>query len=915
MGLQRSGNVESPQGSVIHRGDELLVQFKYSKKRFDAIKKFKSAVFNKGTRKWHLPLSALVELEASPHFDPAEIIYELDRSEIELKLQDLDERRTAAERRTAKNPFSVSDEDLKLINVDIVFKLKDDSLRAIPRYRSRIKRHLEQIPGVHYIKKERAFFMPTIELNAFIKFLLDKKYTFAVTQEAGKRLSRTAGLRAAVLRSLKPLSGSELRDSCLVPFIDVRYEQGSHYYVLLGWTTDQLRDCFPDLKSFAEKKKRAGSMTDLQLIELLYRVKQTATRIWLAAPVIRQLEQQKDSFRMEIERNPVGFPDNFLSLVNLDCAWITVGEKSGGLLVKNECYQKCLTGLDQKLLSSASQGAYTHSDETSFLEVRDSRLLQFYGAVNKQDWAAQKRIPASRSFLELVHDLEERENKLKRTKYYHSLQDISVNLDNKSLEKLLYPHQRVAVAWLLENRLGMLGDDMGLGKTLSVLAAFDELRTRGIVDFLLIVCPNSLVRNWLRECQQWTPHLNLKDFPGTKKKRQNCIRDLLISGAKGIDGLVLNYESLRLDYVYPGVQKICSGKNTFLCLDESQRVKNPQSKTFAALNEVTTACKRRVLLSGTPTPRDITDIWGQVMILDRGKRFGTNYYRWLSTVAELGNKWSEFAVKKFIPERVEETICRVHEILLRRKKEDVIDLPEKVFNFLDVELKGDQKKRYEEIRKELLLRVTSVEGDVFLREIDSILEEYLRAVQIASNPRLIDPNWKGEPAKFLELDQIVSEIVRDQDKKLVIWTNYRANVAELVDRYHELGAAPFTGEVKTDERFEIIEDFQSKDSGSLKILVAIPAAGGVGITLTAAKTAIYIDKTWNAEHWLQSIDRIHRIGQTGTVNIVSLNASKVDELIGYNLWRKHKAQEQLLRTAKLSERDLLPSREELLGAL
>jgi SNF2 family DNA or RNA helicase len=107
-----------------------------------------------------------------------------------------------------------------------------------------------------------------------------------------------------------------------------------------------------------------------------------------------------------------------------------------------------------------------------------------------------------------------------------------------------------------------------------------------------------------------------------------------------------------------------------------------------------------------------------------------------------------------------------------------------------------------------------------------------------------------------------------------------------------------------------LPDKQSKN----RILVAVPAAGGVGITLTAANTCVYVDRTWNAEHWLQSIDRVHRIGQTGTVTIIVLNGSKVDELIGYNLHRKKKQMDQLLEGDAAYEQ-FLPSVHELLDAL
>jgi SNF2 family DNA or RNA helicase len=209
----------------------------------------------------------------------------------------------------------------------------------------------------------------------------------------------------------------------------------------------------------------------------------------------------------------------------------------------------------------------------------------------------------------------------------------------------------------------------------------------------------------------------------------------------------------------------------------------------------------------------------------------------------------------------------------------------------------------------------SLSGEQFVREITNILEEYLRAVQVSSNPRLIDPQWKGEPAKFLELDEIVREIVHEQGQKIVVWTNYLGNVAELCERYKTYGTAPFSGEVSAAEREKTVRAFQESDTP--RILVAVPAAGGVGITLTAAQTAVYVDKTWNAEHWMQSVDRIHRIGQRGTVNVISLLGCKVDEIIHWNLRRKEQGQARVLGDYEAPGEALRGriTREELLEAL
>jgi SNF2 family DNA or RNA helicase len=157
--------------------------------------------------------------------------------------------------------------------------------------------------------------------------------------------------------------------------------------------------------------------------------------------------------------------------------------------------------------------------------------------------------------------------------------------------------------------------------------------------------------------------------------------------------------------------------------------------------------------------------------------------------------------------------------------------------------------------------------------------------------------------------------VHEQGQKIVVWSNYLVNIRELCERYKVYGAAPFSGEVSADERERTVRAFQEGDE--LKVLVAVPAAGGVGITLTAAQTAVYIDKTWNAEHWMQSVDRIHRIGQRGTVNIISLLGSKVDEIIHWNLRRKEQGQAKVLGDYQTpSEQSHLGlTREELLAAL
>jgi SNF2 family DNA or RNA helicase len=479
---------------------------------------------------------------------------------------------------------------------------------------------------------------------------------------------------------------------------------------------------------------------------------------------------------------------------------------------------------------------------------------------------------------------------------------------NENLWSALYPHQHLSVSWLVKRNYGLLADDMGLGKTLSVLAAFSELKARSEVCRLLVACPNSLVANWLVESKQWLPDLSAFSLPQGKRQRLEAL-----TGLDQFDICIFNYESVRLPYVHDRVKELLKSGSTMMVFDESQRVKNPIGQTFKALKNLAGLATRRYILSGTPTPKDVSDIWAQMYLVDLGERFGSDFFVWLASVAELGNRYSEYAVKRFLPTRVQLVKNRVQQVMLRRTKDQVLELPEKIFVTRRLTLTGDQLQRYERIRKELLIRVSTLSGKAFLLEIRSVLEEYLRAVQIASNPRILDDSWKGEPAKFVELDNLVDEIVREKEEKLVIWTNYLHNVAELVERYADCCARPLTGQVKRAERAESVTQFQDSES-ECRVLVALPSVAGVGLTLTAARTAVYIDKTWNAEHWMQSVDRIHRIGQTGSVVIISLLASPVDALIEKNIERKIREQANLL---DVEETELFAefSRAEMIEAL
>lgn len=840
-------------GAVSRSGNELVVAFAFTPRRYKAIRQIKGARYHPSSKTWRVPLTAISELEKSFELSPKKLRYEIDRESVSREVVESDRQVLEARNTLKSNPYAVPQSIINAAKPEVSIFLSKGSIIATSEKKKLFK-------DFHFVKSEKGYFIPTTDLSKLVSEIKKQRVIFAVEQSLGQTLTKGAGLRSELLSSPALRSTENMIKASLFPCL---VEQDG-IVSLKGVPQDLFKLFLPRIRSQSLRKEKLESLSIETVLEVIYESLRSNIKLWLSSEVEARIYSSKKPILED------GFQD-FLAVhpaVDSVSFWLK----------------------EPVSLVASSEGSGFVSDDTreivrgALFEVKSKQLLVF-----------EQKTESIRS------------EEIKR-KQLLSKTDCLGLMKNKELEQRLFPHQRIAVQWLLSSDYGLLGDDMGLGKTVSVLSAFSEWEQEK--KFLLVVSPASLVQNWRREVGVWAPNFRFELLPSQKKDRLKYLKDLVRYGSDHISGLIVGLEELRLDYVFPLIKEIVASRESALCVDESQRVKNYQSKGFLALSTITPECRKRWLLSGTPIPNSIADIWTQSKLLDDGERLGKSFLPWLKSVAELGNEWSAVAVRRYLPAEVEKTIKLLSPIILRRKKEDVVDLPPKIFHTRDLKLSGEQKSRYDEVRKDLVLRVQSLSGDEFFRQITNILEQYLRCVQIASNPRLIDENFKGEPIKFLELDSIIDEVVRERGEKIVVWTNYRGNITELAERYKDLNAKGFSGETSPKDRESIIREFQS-DEGC-KVLVAIPAAGGVGITLTKAQTAVYVDKTWNAEHWLQSVDRLHRIGQKGTVNIITLHASKVDSLISKNLAAKEDTLKQLM-DGSFEER--LRLREEFVSAL
>jgi len=234
---------------------------------------------------------------------------------------------------------------------------------------------------------------------------------------------------------------------------------------------------------------------------------------------------------------------------------------------------------------------------------------------------------------------------------------------------------------------------------------------------------------------------------------------------------------------------------------------------------------------------------------------------------------------------------KLEKFSFRVKKEDCLDLPDKVYVKRSVELTDEQKSVYSSLKSFALALIE--EGSVTT---DTVLTQLLRLQQVCSgHVKLDDGTMKiFDSAKLPELMSVLEEV----DGKVIIWANFTHDIKSIHQaislKYGAETAATYYGETESDQRQEIVRQFQDPDS-PLKYFIGQPRTGGYGLTLTEAKTVIYYSNNFDLEIRLQSEDRAHRIGQTSKVTYIDIVADKtVDEKILIALRNKINIASQVL---------------------
>jgi superfamily II DNA or RNA helicase len=415
----------------------------------------------------------------------------------------------------------------------------------------------------------------------------------------------------------------------------------------------------------------------------------------------------------------------------------------------------------------------------------------------------------------------------------------------EGLQATLRPYQKTGVDFLAHaSSLGLgavLADDMGLGKTLQALAWLLHLRTlQPGAGPSLVVCPTSVLHNWLREAQRFTPGLRVAVLE--RGRRRHALR----AGAHEHDLLLTTYALLRRDI--DEWEKI---ELHAAVLDEAQNVKNPDS--LAARAALRLRARHRLVLTGTPLENRLLDLWSLVAFTNPGllgarKRFTRRYEG-----------------PDAPPHARAALAARLRPILLRRLKSDVApELPERIEERRDCDLSPGQRKLYLAELRRSRDRVLDMGGSrqQQARQRVAVLAALTRLRQICCHPALAGGSRAMGSGKLEALFEVLEPLL-DEGHKVLVFSQFvrcleivRGELDARDIAYHLL-----TG--KSTRRDAIVHGFQ-EDPRPGVFLVSLKA-GGTGLNLTAASYVVLLDPWWNPAVEAQAIDRTHRIGQERTV--------------------------------------------------
>lgn len=457
------------------------------------------------------------------------------------------------------------------------------------------------------------------------------------------------------------------------------------------------------------------------------------------------------------------------------------------------------------------------------------------------------------------------------------------DLDTYEGDEDLFPHQRAGVAFLSMARRALLADEPGLGKTAQTIRALKNMKKTEEVFPTLIACPNTLKKNWEREYKMWWPEARVQVIKGSAGQRRKQFET-------DADVYIINWESLRTHSKLASYGSIalarcpeCGGHDESVTqnrcevhkrelneidfksvvADEIHRSKDPKSKQTRALWAATGDADIRFALTGTPIANNVLDLWSILHWLSPEE--WPSKTRWIDRMIDtMLNAFGGMMVIGVKPHMNDEFYATINPRMRRMLKARVLPwLPPVLKERRDVEMSTKQKKAYKQMLEVMIAELE--DGGAVVAP--SALTQTTRLLQFASSYAEISiDEITGEMRTLLtepscKVDALMDDIKNgDFGEDSVAVCAVSRQLIELLSKALTDAKIPhglITGAQDEDQRQKAVDDFQS---GKIKWILFTAQAGGVGITLTAARRLVMLQRPWSLVDYKQALDRVHRIG-------------------------------------------------------
>lgn len=501
---------------------------------------------------------------------------------------------------------------------------------------------------------------------------------------------------------------------------------------------------------------------------------------------------------------------------------------------------------------------------------------------NTREWELPYTSEAEQFVNDLITKYENNSNKIDVNIFNYSKQNKTDILQNIQLPNLhekvpLFEHQKEVIKFGIHKNSFLLGDEMGLGKTAAIIHyALYRKNYNNYKKCLIVAGVNSLKWNWLKEIEKHSNEIGY--ILGTRYKKDGSLTlggsKKIIEDLQNIDKInnyfiITNIESIRNNEILQNIQKdIECNKVEMMCIDEAQCLRSAtsiQSKNILKLTP-----KTRIAMTGTPImnkPIELYTIFKWLALE------GHSYYEFRNHYCEFGgyNNYEIVGYKNL------HEIQRVLDYnMIRRLKDEVVDLPDKLYTTDLLEMNSKQSKIYNEVKLSIQNNIT----EVLLSP--NPLAQLIRLRQATATTSLLNSDI-NESIKFERLEELLEELSAC-GKKAVIFSNWEQVISKCYDLLKsKYKISIVTGQLKDYQREIEIDNFRKKNSFIFGTIGAL----GTGYTLTEADTVIFLDSPWNSALKEQACDRIHRIGQTKKCQIITLVCKNtIDERIEELVYKK-----------------------------